>query len=209
MKWHVGKYNPCLHFDSARAPSPSRHCDDFVMATTRPQIQDFKKELSEHPLVRHLGTLGPPEAFGGAREVRCLNRLMRWGRPPQRSGPERIEYESDPRPPCGDILFQRNGAFLARRLGAAEAVTLCVALALWLLRPASATWLRARPPVPVGLHAELDKLVSQGLTPTAQQTCGAEYVEDLLQLHPCWRAVREHETVAMTKWLRTPAMCRY
>ena len=52
--------------------------------------------MSKHLIVKHLATLGPCTALGDVTEVRILNRIVRWGKPPYESGRERIEYEADP-----------------------------------------------------------------------------------------------------------------
>ena len=53
--------------------------------------------LSKHLMVKHLATLGPCTALGVVTEARILNRIVRWVKPPQGSGRERIEYEAEPR----------------------------------------------------------------------------------------------------------------
>ena len=53
--------------------------------------------MSKHLIVKHLAILGPCTALGDVTEVRILNRIVRWVKPPHRSGRERLEYEADPR----------------------------------------------------------------------------------------------------------------
>ena len=42
-------------------------------------------------------TTGTCTALGDAKEVRILNRFVRWVKPPYGAGRERVEYEADPR----------------------------------------------------------------------------------------------------------------
>ena len=75
-----------------------RHGDDFVVSGTRAQQQkEFEEQLSKHLIVKHLATLEPCTALGDVTEVKILNRVVRWVKPPYGSGRERIEYEADPR----------------------------------------------------------------------------------------------------------------
>ena len=74
-----------------------RHGDDSVVSGPRTQQKDFEERLFKHLIVKHLATLGPFTALGDVTEVRILNRIVRWVKPPCGSGCERIEYEADPR----------------------------------------------------------------------------------------------------------------
>ena len=74
-----------------------RHGDDFVVLGSRQQQLEFYEQLSKHFIVKHLATLGPNPALGDSKEVRILNRIVRWVQPPYGSGTERLEYELDPR----------------------------------------------------------------------------------------------------------------
>ena len=94
MRYDTSKFSPCLHHSSAVAMSVFRHGDDFVVSDTRTQRKEFEKQLSNHLMVKHLATLGP---YTSLTEVRMLNRIVRWVKPPNRSGHERIRYETDPR----------------------------------------------------------------------------------------------------------------
>ena len=68
-----------------------RHGDDFVVPSTRPQQKEFEEEqLSKHLIVEHRAHLGPCPALGDAKEVRILNRIVRWVEPPYEGGCERI-----------------------------------------------------------------------------------------------------------------------
>lgn len=113
MKFQVGKYNPCLYLDSARAIAVFRHGNDFVVAAARSKIQDFKKELSEHLLVKHLGTLGPSEALGDSRSSVSVSfdslgptSIRKWAR----------TYRVRERPPPrGDLDFPSWSAYCIER----------------------------------------------------------------------------------------------
>ena len=89
----TGKFSPCLCHSSAVAMSVFRHGDDAVVSGTRTQ----HKQLSKHLMVKHLATLGPCTALGDVTEVKILNRIVRWVKPPCGSGRQRIEHEADPR----------------------------------------------------------------------------------------------------------------
>jgi len=97
MGYNVGVFNPCLYHHPTKDIAVYRHGDDFVVCGTRRQILEFRDELGQHLIVKHLGTLGPQKARGDVQEVRCLNRIIRWVCPPFGKGTERIEYEADPR----------------------------------------------------------------------------------------------------------------
>ena len=97
MGYDTGKFSPCLYHWSAVAMSVFRHGDGFVVSGTRTQRKEFEEQVSKHLIVKHLAILGPGTALGDVTEVRILNRIVRWVKPPYGSGRERIEYEADPR----------------------------------------------------------------------------------------------------------------
>ena len=107
LGFKVGLFNPCLYYKPDTGESVFRHGDDFIMLGTRHQIASFKTGLSQHMIVKHLGTLGPTKSLGDVPEIRCLNRIIRWINPPFGSGKERIEYEADPR--HGELLIDACG----------------------------------------------------------------------------------------------------
>ena len=84
-----------------------RHGDDFVVSGTRTQQKKFEEQLSKHHIGKHFATLGPCTALGDVTEVRILNRIVRWVIPPYGSGPERGEYEADPR--HAELIVHRLG----------------------------------------------------------------------------------------------------
>ena len=111
MKFTTGTFSPCLYHSSASDMSVSTHGDDFVGSGTRTQQKEFEEQVSKHLIVKHFAPLGPCTALGDVTEVRILNRIVRWVKPPYGSGRERIEYEADPRhaelfnSPTGTELF--------------------------------------------------------------------------------------------------------
>ena len=97
MGFDTGTFSPCPYHPSAADMSVFRHVDDFEVSGTRTQQKEFEEQLSKHLIVRHLATLRPCTALGDVTEVRILNRIVKWVKPPYGSGRERIEYEADPR----------------------------------------------------------------------------------------------------------------
>ena len=95
LGYDTGKFSPCLYRSSAADMSVFRV--SFVVSGTRKQQREFEEQLSKHLIVKHLATLRPCSALADVTEVRTLNRIVRWVRPPCGSGRERIEYEADPR----------------------------------------------------------------------------------------------------------------
>ena len=78
----VGLYSPCLYYHPVTGVKVLRHGDDFAVAGTRKQIKDFHEAVGKELILKHIATLGPSPAMGDSQEVRCLNRLIRWVRPP-------------------------------------------------------------------------------------------------------------------------------
>ena len=62
---------------------------------------------------RHLATLGPCCALGDVTEVRILNRIVRWVKPPYGSGREPTEYEADPS--RADLIIHQPGLSCSSR----------------------------------------------------------------------------------------------
>ena len=49
-------------------------------------------------ITKQLGVLGPDRAQGDVQEIRCLNRIIRWIKPPFKpTNQSYIEWEPDPR----------------------------------------------------------------------------------------------------------------
>ena len=85
-----------------------RHGEDFAVLGTRSQIADSKEQMSRLLLVKHIATMGPRPQVHDSKEVRFLNRVLRWVVPPyEKKAPERIELEADPR--HADLLIQGSG----------------------------------------------------------------------------------------------------
>ena len=97
MGYSVGVFSPCLYHHPKTGVQVFRHGDDFVVLGTRQQQKGFLAELGRTLIVKHLATLGPNPALGDSKEVRILNRIVRWVKPPYGAGNERLEYEADPR----------------------------------------------------------------------------------------------------------------
>ena len=97
MGFDTGTFSPCPYHPSAADMSVFRHVDDIEVSGTRTQQKESEEQLSKHLIVRHLATLGPCTALGDVTEVRILNRIAKWVKPPYGSGRDRIEYEADPR----------------------------------------------------------------------------------------------------------------
>ena len=92
MVFDTGTFSPGLHHSSAVDMFVFRPGDHFVVSGTR-----IEEHLSKHLIVKHLATLGPCTALGDVTEVKILNRIVRWAKPPYGSGRERIEHLADPR----------------------------------------------------------------------------------------------------------------
>ena len=97
MGYTIGLFSPCLYMHKIKRLAVFRHGDDSVVCGTRTQQAEFKSELGQYFIVKQLAILGPCQALGEVPEVRILNRLVRWVKPPYGSGAERLDYEADPR----------------------------------------------------------------------------------------------------------------
>ena len=97
MGYTIGLFSPCLYLHKTENVAVFRDGDDFVVCGTRTQQAEFKSELGQYFIVKQLAILEPCPALGVVPEVRILNRLVRWVKPPYGSGAERLEYEADPR----------------------------------------------------------------------------------------------------------------
>ena len=96
MGYDTGKFSPYDYDSSAVAMSVFRHGDDYVVSGTRTQQKEFE-DNSPNVSSSSILPLLPCTALGDVTEVRILNRIVRWVKPPYGSGRERIEYEADPR----------------------------------------------------------------------------------------------------------------
>ncbi len=92
--YKVGVFSPCFYFHPVTRVIVFCHGDDFVVPGTRSDQKACMESLSKHCLVKHIATMGPNPEMGDSREVRILNRIIRWVRPPFGAGTERIEYEA-------------------------------------------------------------------------------------------------------------------
>jgi hypothetical protein len=71
------------------------HGDDFVLSGTAAALDEVKARMHERFLLKELGRLGGDP--GELRELRVLNRIVRWT-------PQGLKYEADPR--HGEILVR-------------------------------------------------------------------------------------------------------
>ena len=97
LGFEIGTFSPCLYHHPGTGLKVFRHGDDFITCGSRAQAREFHESAGRHLLLKHVATLGPSSALGDSQEVRCLNRIIRWARPPYSSTEEHIEYEPDPR----------------------------------------------------------------------------------------------------------------
>ena len=83
-----GKASSCCFLHSGRGIRAVVHGDDFTLTGVDADLDWIQAKMEEHFLCKINGRLG-----GGAtdsREVRLLNRVIRWG-------PDGLKYEADPR----------------------------------------------------------------------------------------------------------------
>ena len=93
-----GTFNPCIYHHPVGNMICVRHGDDFVLLATRAQHKQFLKDMNEHMITKHLGTLGGHRELGDLQEIRCLNWLIRWIQPPFKDEEASfIEWEPDAR----------------------------------------------------------------------------------------------------------------
>ena len=107
LDYNIGVFNPCLYKHPVKDVSVPRHGDDFATLASRTQIAEFKEDLSNHLLVKHIATLGPRPQLLDVCKVRFLSRVIRWVVPPFGQAPERIEIEADPR--HSELLIKNSG----------------------------------------------------------------------------------------------------
>ena len=92
----IGLGSVCLYWHPTRFIRVYRHGDDWVCVCSRVEAEWFRSELNLHMIVKCRGILGPRKDLGDCQEIVCLNRILRWCNE-DTTGPERIEYEADPR----------------------------------------------------------------------------------------------------------------
>ncbi len=83
-----GRASPCCFFHAALGVRCIVHGDDFVLSGTAGALDDVKARMHERFLLKELGRLGGDP--GELRELRVLNRIIRWT-------PQGLKYEADPR----------------------------------------------------------------------------------------------------------------
>ena len=70
------------------------HGDDFAIVGTRSEVKWISEKIGQTFIVKDRGTLGP--RHWDKKVMTILHRVLRWV-PHSDNGPERIEYEADPR----------------------------------------------------------------------------------------------------------------
>jgi hypothetical protein len=83
-----GKASPCCYFHARLGVRGIVHGDDFVLTGTAAALDEVKAGMHERFLLKELGRLGGGR--GELRELRVLNRVIRWT-------PAGLKYEADPR----------------------------------------------------------------------------------------------------------------
>jgi hypothetical protein len=101
-----GKASPCCYFHAQLGVRCIVHGDDFVLTGSAPALDEVKAGMHRRFLLKELGRLGGGE--GELRELRVLNRVIRW----TSAG---LKYEADPR--HAEIIV-RGVAGAERALGA-------------------------------------------------------------------------------------------
>jgi hypothetical protein len=83
-----GRASPCCYFHAALGVRCIVHGDDFVLTGRASALDEVKARMHERFLLKELGRLGGGQ--GELRELRVLNRVIRWT-------PAGLKYEADPR----------------------------------------------------------------------------------------------------------------
>ncbi len=83
-----GRASPCCYFHAGLGVRCIVHGDDFVLSGTAGALDEVKARMHERFLLKELGRLGGGQ--GELRELRVLNRIIRWT-------PLGLKYEADPR----------------------------------------------------------------------------------------------------------------
>jgi hypothetical protein len=83
-----GRASPCCYFHEGLGVRCIVHGDDFVLSGRAGALDEVKAGMHERFLLKELGRLGGGQ--GELRELRVLNRIIRWT-------PAGLKYEADPR----------------------------------------------------------------------------------------------------------------
>jgi hypothetical protein len=83
-----GRASPCCYFHAKLGVRCIVHGDDFVLTGRAQALDEVKAGMHERFLLKELGRLGGGQ--GELRELRVLNRVIRWT-------PAGLKYEADPR----------------------------------------------------------------------------------------------------------------
>ena len=89
-----GVHQPCVFSMVARGLHYLHHGGDFAIVGTRSEVKWISEQIGQHFIVKDRGTLGP--RHWDKKVMTILHRVLRWV-PHSDNGPERIEYEADPR----------------------------------------------------------------------------------------------------------------
>ena len=89
-----GVHHPCVFSMVERGLHYLHHGDDFAIVGTRSEVKWISEQIGQTFIVKDRGTLGP--RHWDKKVMTILHRVLRWV-PHSDNGPERIEYEADPR----------------------------------------------------------------------------------------------------------------
>ena len=77
LDYNIGVFNPCLCEHPVKDVGVRRHGDDFATLATRTQIAEFKEDLSNHSLVKHIGSATTtPWRVGSTISEPCATRWV-------------------------------------------------------------------------------------------------------------------------------------
>ena len=88
------EHHPCVFSMVERGLHYLHHGDDFAIVGTHSEVKWISEQMGQTFIVKDRGTLGP--RHWDKKVMTILHRVLRWV-PHSDNGPERIEYEADPR----------------------------------------------------------------------------------------------------------------
>ena len=89
-----GVHHPCVFSIVERGLHYVHHGDDFAIVGSRSEVKWISEQIGQIFIVKDRGTLGP--RHWDKKVMTILQRVLRWVLHSD-TGPERIEYEADPR----------------------------------------------------------------------------------------------------------------
>lgn len=108
MEFKAGQFCSCVYHSEKRDSTCWRHGDDFGLLATRAEHARFLEEANKKMILKHMGTLGPLQKLGDLKEIRVLNRILRYVQLPYASPDQGyLEWEADPR--HREILMANQG----------------------------------------------------------------------------------------------------